>query len=370
MESVQGLLAFSSLAVNNLGHSTIHNSRQDDLLKAQKSYFRDFSGIEEMRSFSKIDTISDVIRAKLDTYKEDIIESNKRKLIRLISDNIERLSVMSEEQKKLTKNVNNEFFNCENSINKSIASFKTSITNKRDQALNKLFTNIEDGVCNIIRDNFDHKDRIEGLASQLVDKQKVTFADDIKKIQSETITHFNLQVDTAIQRLKENIQRVHLQQELSQITMSGLALSNALDALNLDMKEIGGILFNIGSYAFAGFIIGSGFPGLGNIIGAAVGAALGIVSSVLNFLFGSKEKKIRKAQAQAIDLIQDAKKEFSPEYKAETKKIVSAVETNINENIFSIFKTEISKMENVIHILEEIISTFKKEMEGRPYGSL
>ena len=38
--------------------------------------------------------------------------------------------------------------------------------------------------------------------------------------------------------------------------------------------------------------------------------------------------------------------EISHEYKSETKKIVSAVEMNINENIFSIFKSEISKMEN------------------------
>lgn len=373
VESVQGLVAFSSLAVNDLGYSTIHNSRQNDLLKAQKGYMKNFNGITEMRSFSKIDAISDVIRAKLDTYKEDIIESNKKKLIRLISDNIERLSVMFEEQKKITENVKKEFFNCEDNIKKSIASFKISITNKRNQALNKMFTSIEDGVCNIIRDNFEHKDQIEGLASQLVKKQKIKFAKNIKKIQIETITHFNNQVDTAIQRLKENIQRVHFQQELSQKTMSGLSLSNALEALNLDMKEIGGILFNIGSYAFAGFGIGSLFPGLGNIIGAAIGAVLGIVSSFLNFWFGSKEKKIRKAQAQAIDAIQDAKKEFTPEYKAETKKIVSAVETNINENIFSIFKSEITKMENVLHILGkqiDKISTFKKEMEDRPYGSL
>lgn len=372
VESVQGLVAFSSLAVNDLGHSTIHNSRQNDLLKAQKGYMKDFNGITEMHSFSKIDAISDVIRAKLDTYKEDIIESNKKKLIRLISDNIERLSVMFEEQKKITENVKKEFFNCEGNIKKSIASFKTSITNKRNQALNKMFTSIEDGVCNIIRDNFEHKDQIEGLASQLVKKQKIKFAENIKKIQIETITHFNNQVDTAIQRLKENIQRVHFQQELSQKTMSGLSLSNALEALNLDMKEIGGILFNIGSYAFAGFGIGSLFPGLGNIIGVAIGAVLGIVSSVLNF-WGSKEKKIRKAQYQAIDSIQDAKKKFTREYKSETKKIVSAVEMNINENIFSIFKSEISKMENVLDILGkqiEKISTFKREMEDRPYGSL
>lgn len=373
VESVQGLVAFSSLAVNDLGYSTIHNSRQNDLLKAQKGYMKNFNGITEMRSFSKIDAISDVIRAKLDTYKEDIIESNKKKLIRLISDNIERLSVMFEEQKKITENVKKEFFNCEDNIKKSIASFKTSITNKRDQALNKMFTSIEDGVCNIIRDNFKHKDQIEGLASQLVEKQKIKFAENIKKIQIETTTHFNNQVDTAIQRLKENIQRVHFQQELSQKTMSGLSLSNALEALNLDMKEIGGILFNIGSYAFAGFGIGSLFPGLGNIIGALVGAVIGSISSALNFFFGGKDKKIRKAQSRAIDSIQDAKKKFTPKYKSETKKIVSAVEMNINENIFSIFKSEITKMENVLHILGkqiDKISTFKKEMEDRPYGSL
>jgi len=374
VESVQGLVAFSSLAVNDLGYSTIHNSRQNDLLKAQKGYMKDFNGITEMRSFSKIDAISDVIRAKLDTYKEDIIESNKKKLIRLISDNIERLSVMSEEQKKITENVKKEFFNCEDYINKSIASFKISITNKRNQALNKMFTNIEDGVCNIIRDNYDQKDRIEGLVNKLVDSNKSELAENIVIIQNESITHLDSQIDTAIQRLKENIKRVHFQHELYQKSMSGLSLSDALESLEFDMKEIGGILLNIGGYAFTGGSIGFGVGGpLGAAIGAAVGAILGIVSSFLNFLFGGKEKKIRKAQAQAINSIQDAKKDFSPEFIAETKKIVSTVETNINENIFSIFKSEISKMENVLYILGkqiEKISTFKREMEDRPYGSL
>lgn len=78
-------------------------------------------------------------------------------------------------------------------------------------------------------------------------------------------------------------------------------LKFAYNSVELDMglgwKGWGGILFQVGSYAFAGFGIGSAFPVVGNIIGAAVGAAVGLVMSVAQ-VFMSKEKRIRKKYNQ------------------------------------------------------------------------
>jgi len=86
---VQGLLAFSALAIDRkTGSTTIHPSRDRDLLIQQRNYIKHFRSPAAMLAFSRIESVAEVLRGKLDTFKEDIVEANKIKVRELLAENI------------------------------------------------------------------------------------------------------------------------------------------------------------------------------------------------------------------------------------------------------------------------------------------
>lgn len=71
---VQGLLAFSALASEEqTGRTTIHPSRNRDLVIQQHNYQRHFGSSKAMYEFSQINSVAQVLHNKLSTFREDTL---------------------------------------------------------------------------------------------------------------------------------------------------------------------------------------------------------------------------------------------------------------------------------------------------------
>ena len=68
-------------------------------------------------------------------------------------------------------------------------------------------------------------------------------------------------------------------------------LSEALEELDLNLDKIGDIALGIASMAATGLAIGSFIPGVGTLVGAGTGAAIGVVASWMSGDGGKAEAK-------------------------------------------------------------------------------
>jgi hypothetical protein len=366
-QSVQGLLGFCATAINNCNISTISNIRNHDLGKAQESYLHEFKDKAEMYRFSKLVKVQDVIVKKLSTFEIDIIESNKRKMTCLIEETINTLGQYLKEHDKITKDIKSVIDTCKKSIDDRTNHFESSYKSKLNFVVNSFFTSIEDGTCDIIKDNYGSKRTIESNINKLISQENKKFSSKIEAIHKSELIVFSDGINTELKRFKEDIERVKFQIDLKNTTMSSVSLKQAIDAIDLNLKDIGGILFNIGSYAVAGFFIG-------NIVGAIIGALVGVLSSIMNFILGTKNKKIREAQLKARAVLDINRTDFKNNILLpETSKILFLIRTQINDSVLKDLDIGFNKMTDVSTVLRSQITTISSELntiKGRPYGTV
>lgn len=370
---VQGLLGFSSLAIDKSDRTTIKPSRQKDLLKAQQAYLNAFGNRTEMRRFSKIDLVESSIRNKIDTFEEDIVESNKRKVIGLIDETLEVLKQSLMQQEELTAKIKKELDHFTKIIKDGFEQFSRSLTSKRNTTRNNFFTKISDKSCKIISENFRDKDTIERKIKNYISKEHRLFIQRLEQIYADALGLFNETLKQALERLKEDIERISFQSELRKESMKGISFQTAIQAIRFNMKDIGRALMNIGGYAYTGAMIGSTVPIIGTVIGAVCGTIVGIVLEIIGFFVVGKKKKIRDAQSKVRDEIEKAKREHSVGFKDETAKIINTIKEKLESVIYKPMNSDYLKLCDVSTILKAQITSIKEYREtikGAPYGAL
>ena len=370
-ETIQGLLAFCALSVSDNGISSIHRSKCD-LVRAQKGFLEYFKDYAEMRSFSKIQHISDVIYHKMDTFKEDIVESNKTKLISLIDENAEKLKTILREHKDLYSDIQKIHTISIEDINSKRKSFENNFKNKSINCLESLFAEIEEGVCEIIEKNIEDKDKIRNSSESLIHRLEKDFDSNIANIQKEAIENLFQQLDVILQDLMESIGRIKLDHKIRASIASGASLEKALDTQNFTMAVLGKSILDISSYAFAGFSLGSLFPGIGNIIGAIIGVIFGAISKVVDF-FRSKNSRITKMQAKTLKSLHGWFETCSSNFTKEINNTIEDINNHIDKEVIEKLQNEITKMDDARLILESQISHFmdvRAMLKEKRYGTI
>ena len=364
-ENIQGLLAFCAVAFTGENVSSIYRQRLDiDLLKDQKDYITDFSTKVAMKEFSKIDKLVDVISGKANTFQEDIIASNKKKTTALISESIASLKNELEENQRLSKEIKGEIDSCIQAINHSVKMTASSLSNKIDISVNECFTEIEGYACDIIKEYSSDVKRVEQLLKAYEHRKRAALFRNIKEIQSKETSELNQQIRVAVKRLKEDVARVYLKDEIHNAGISNASsFQNTADPLKLNWTDLWNSLRDVGGYAGIG-------AGLGNLPGAIIGGIIGLLKSIFSF-FQSKEKKIREAQAKARSAILKSKKQCSEEFTAATEDTIAGLRKMIEENIFTKLILPYSRMCEVSAVIESQISNiahYKESITRRQYG--
>lgn len=371
-QSLQGLLGFTGVAFDERGLTSIQ-PRRTDLLKSQRAYKQDFVSQQAMRSFSQLDQLYQVIGNGCANFEVDIVESNKRKVLRLLQDTVSDLQKQRDEHQVFSDKIGVEVQECQDVIRKSFQDLKSSFSSKRSSALNRFFNELTSAAREAVEVHFSDKDDVERVIQQHVSDGQERLSKRLEQIQEQLLEDLAQAIERAVKRLQENAERVSFQQRLSEAANNSLSLSSAMEAISFNFSDVGSFLLSVGGYALSGFGIGTVFPGIGNIVGAIVGGLFGLLAAGLSYFFGGRGKKIAEAQEQVAKAIKAERENVTKTFNRDTEEMLAKIKEQIEGSVLSQLKDERRKMADVTALFDEKIASIqalRNQVEAKPYGTI
>ena len=370
---VQGLLAFSSLASDTqTGRTTIAPARGRDLVIQQRNYQKHFASSKAMYEFSQIKSVAKVLHSKLATFREDMVESNKTKVYELLVENISTLQSLHSAHEAFVARSKPEFDKCREAIKGSVERFERLVMTGRRNLWDNLFNSLKEDADDIVERHFGDNDTISSQINRAFKTRQSSLKEKLQEQFERYLDDLGKDLQQAIQRLLEDVARVEFEQLLYDTETLSINYKTPDLDLGLELGDYGWMAFNIGSYALAGAGIGTAFPVIGNLIGAAAGALVGILVSLLS-VFTGKEKRIRKAQGQVQEKIDEACFEAHKALKEEHKTLFTPVRKQIDETVLSRVQQLDESLRRPLKIIEQQIALMtrtKEQLESMPYGTI
>lgn len=370
---VQGLLAFSSLASDaQTGRTTIDPARGRDLVIQQRNYQKHFASSKAMYEFSQIKSVAKVLHSKLATFREDMVESNKTKVYELLVENISTLQSLHGTHEAFVARSKPEFEKCREAIKGSLERFERLVMTGRRNLWDNLFNSLKEDADYIVERHFGDNDAISSQINRAFKTRQNSLKEKLQEQFELYLNDLGQDLQQAIQRLLEDVARVEFEQLLYDTEALNINYKTPDLDLGLELGDYGWMAFNIGSYALAGAGIGTAFPVIGNLIGAAAGALVGILVSLLS-VFTGKEKRIRKAQGQVQEKIDEACFEAHKALKEERKTLFAPVRKQIDETVLSRVQQLDESLKRPLKIIEQQIALMtrtKEQLESMPYGTI
>lgn len=368
---VQGLLAFSALAYDQNKNETTISSSRKDLIKTQKSFLRDFASLEKMKSFSQIDVLEEKIISKFSTFEEDIIESNKNKIVRKIEEVIDVIQEQLNKHLELQTKIKKELDVGRDAISRELSNFENNLFNKSNNAVSSSFSNIADDGCRVIEEHFGNQDIISSNIQHIVNHESENLyekleiiKEDTNKLYSDNLRDVVKGVGRSIEQVQTNFDLKHSQDLKFSIQLSNMSM--------FDTSSIGKGLLDIGGMAALGVSIGTVFPVIGNIVGGLLGGVLGLIKFVVS-IFSSKESQINKAKSQFINNVNTAQSDFKSQIRSSVSQMVSFVRQDTEKRIIEKMYSEYEKMRDIEHILNaqiQKLSNLSNQIKGKGYGTI
>jgi hypothetical protein len=371
---VQGLIGFASLAVRSAsGRTTIHPSREKDLVIQQRNYRKYFASYEAMFEFSQLGAIAKLVDAKLPTFREDIIESNKVKVRQLLTANIADLQTALVDHQRFVNDVSGSFKDCRDLVEISLSTFERLLANGFSNRWSDFFNALSERADTIVANNYGENEVIGSELNRASTALQIKVGEDIQKHLQTLLEELQERARDAMQRLIVDVQRMQFLQNMK-FDAGERAAAFRIEQLDmsLSLKEWGGIALNIASYAVTGATIGSAFPVIGTLIGGIAGAAIGALMSVVGF-FTSKERRIRKAQAQVQNKIDDLRSEVMGKLSGEIAKIAGPIRKEMADSVLAQVDALHAKLVRPLAVIEQQIaamSNIKTQLEHMPYGTI
>jgi gas vesicle protein len=370
---VQGLIGFSSLATDaQTRRTTIHPSRNGDLVIQQRNYQKHFASSKAMYEFSQIKSVAKVLHGKLATFREDMIESNKTKVRELLVENLETLHSLHASHEAFVARTEPEFDKCREAIKAAMERFERLVIAGRKNLWDGLFNDMKDDADDIVEKYFGDNDVISNKINRAFQTGQELLKENLQAQFETCLADLQQDLLQAMQRLLEDVARVEFEQMLSDVDALNINYKTPDLGLGLELGDYGWMAFNIGSYAMSGAVIGSAFPGIGNLIGAVAGALVGILVNTLNFFVG-KEKRIRKAQGQVQDKIEDAWSEARKALREECKTLFDPVHKKVNESVLARMQQLNDALKRPLNIIEQqmaLMNRTKEQLEKMPHGTI
>lgn len=371
---VQGLLAFSSLAVNSVQCTTsIHPSREHDLVVQQRSYTKRFSSSRASFDFSQIQELAEVLHAKLGTFKQDIIQSNKTKVVELLAEHLITLKAARAEHRIFLRRVEPEFEKCKEAVEGAVLTFERLTTTNRKNSWASFFNDLTEQADQIVADNYGENEHISSLIARAFRKRQDAMSTLLNEQTDEHVKALQDSMGDALKRLVEDVHRVEFQQKITFGEGERQAVYQSIDLdMDLGLKEWASIAFQIGSFAASGAALGAPGGPVGIAIGAGIGAIVGVLISVMH-AFSSKEKRIRKAQAAVQEKISDIRAEVTKGLPKELKKFFLPLRKEIGETTVARIDAIQASLTEPLVIIERLIALMtntKRQLEKMPYGTI
>ena len=371
---VQGLLAFSALAIDaQTGRTTIHSSRSRDLVIQQRNYQKHFISPKSMYEFSQIKAVAEVLHGKLSTFREDMIESNKTKVYELLVENSETLRKLYSSHEAFVAKTKPEFEKCREAIKQAQERFERLVVTSRKNLWEKLFNSLKEDADEIVEQNFGENKIISNKIDRAFKNRQESLKDALQEQYEKYLADLQQDLQQAMRRLLEDVSRVEFEKLLGDSENININYKTPQLGLGLEFGDYGWMAFNIGSYAVAGFTIGTAFPVIGNLIGAIAGAVVGALVSFIKHIFTSKGERIRKAQGQVQEKIDEAWSEARKALQEESKTLFSPVRKQVEEVVLARVQQLDESLKRPLKIIEQqmmLMKNTKDQLEKMPYGTI
>ena len=371
---VQGLLAFSALAIDaQTGRTTIHSSRSRDLVIQQRNYQKHFTSRKSMYEFSQIQSVAKVLHDKLSTFREDMIESNKTKVYELLVENLETLKNLYISHEAFVAKTKPEFDKCREAIKQAQERFEQLVVTGRKNLWEKLFNSLKEDADEIVEQNFGENKIISNKIERAFKNRQESLKNALQEQYEKYLADLQKDLQQAMRRLLEDVSRVEFEKLLSDSENMNINYKTPELGIGLEFGDYGWMALNIGSYAVAGFGIGSAFPVIGNLIGAIAGAVVGALVSFIKHIFTSKGERIRKAQGQVQEKIDEAWSEARKALQEESKTLFSPVRKQVQEVVLARVQQLDESLKRPLKIIEQqmmLMKNTKDQLEKMPYGTI
>ncbi len=371
---VQGLLGFSSLAYHaKTGRTSIHPARDKDLVIQQRNYKKHFGSPKAMYEFSQLKSVAKVLHDKLGSFREDIIESNKEKVVELLGRTAAELTRNLEEHYAFLASVNPEFGKCRKEIKNAIASFERVVRSGRQNALNEFYDAIIAAADETVEDNLGNKEVIKEKIEKAFGLQKKAVEIKLEKLSAESAESLEARIKKSINRLSEDVQRTDFQTRVAyDLDAQWAGKGESFLGGGFDFRQLGSIALSVLNYAFTGFKAGSSIPGPGNIIGTVVGLVVGIGMSVLQIFLG-REKRVRIAQAQIRKGLDEQRIKTLDASKVSIEKMVEQLKEQVRLGVLEPLEELRNNLEKPLDVLTKQIASLtemQNKIEQMPYGTI
>lgn len=359
---MNGLLAFSAVAFDDTGSSSVIIDVDKNLRNDQLKYLLEYSDdVIRMKSECGINHVIDVINDKVKNFEKTIYEENIKKLKNRLQEMIRKIEELRGEEVKKIKGFISVYNDFQTDCRNAKDDFIQRINHVGYYSVADAFANVRDDLFNMIESD-GGKTRTEDIQDYF-DCHKNDIIKNIQNGVNRKIQEAQKDYDEAIgEAEKRLINDLNREKNKFEVQLEGINISlNASfgDALKYSLGDLGGLVARTAGLAMSGAALGSVIPGIGTLIGGIAGAILGILSSIWNF-FASEATRINRAKEKLQRNLEEQIDIVSEGLSKELKKM--NYEDEINKGYEQIYeKAELQKvaLKNAEKLLDDVIFDLK-----------
>ena len=380
INSIQGLLAFCGAAVDANGETSICGPRKGKNLRKVQEKFKKYFSFQEMLKFSQIEFLQKLIEKKIESYENDIWESNKIRAEKYMQTRITELQAVFDD---VEKNIDGNNKLIDESIKKMRNYFSHEITETRNNVesiIEKNFVKCENEMCRII-DIY-----IGSYSSKKINKELMRCVDDL---QQKTNGEINDIIKKMVESLNTSLNREtnYLRKSMSKAdfadsgsmkkrkiyikNISDMSLPVDVEFFSKSVIESGSKLYDLGKKNSGVLNVVNGkmrfdlkkisYEDALNVANAAFNILRSIVGKVLNFY--QRKSKINQIKNQIRNQLLQQKNEFV----SEVGKQIDEAKEMIEERFLSLLDEDKNSMGCLKKIfanqLESLKCTYKNIRE-------
>lgn len=169
-----------------------------------------------MFEFNQVKPVAQVLHAKLGTFREDIIESNKVKVRELLIENTVVLQTAFKEHQTFIARVTPEFEKCRVAINEAVQSFEPYTDRCRPRSLwSDFFNQLSERADEIVAEHFGDNDLIATKLKSAFKTRQDGMGARLREQFEEQVEVLQSSISQAMERLIQDVQRVKFQQRIT-----------------------------------------------------------------------------------------------------------------------------------------------------------
>lgn len=319
-----------------------------DLQKKQRKLLIFFGSADEILRFSQFQTIVNLVKEKSANFRQEIIESNKQKILSIVSFAIKRIESVIKSHEEDSERFNENLKGFRRKVNSEFENTKKSIDIKIRSEIDISFNNLNNSVFKII-------DKKSKDALNQIDRKISQFKDELPKNLIKLIKNEIEGMSNKINAQKKELEGFTFQTIIiSDFNFTlDIDTKSIMDELKTNLDDIGNFAVNVAGAVGVGVFVGRHIPFVGPAVGAGIGAGVGCIVG-----FFSRRKKKSCAKNEMSKRLNSVKEEICDQIKRKCEEIKSELETK-KQYLSKSIDTEINNFEELGSNLDEVVQRIK-----------